>query len=80
MKCRDNREPLGATTFGAVMKRAMCFAAAGALWRVNPGCLMQVDSALRRSGSTMALAHTIEVLDASLRGADIASIGVTSSR
>ena len=54
--------------------------AADLLITANPGCLMQVDSALRRSGSTMALAHTIEVLDASLRGADIASIGVTSSR
>lgn len=36
MKCRDNRGPLGATTLrattvGAVMKQAMCFAAAGAL-------------------------------------------------
>ena len=37
----------------------------------NPGCLMQVASALRRGGgggSGIALAHTVEVLDASLRG------------
>jgi glycolate oxidase iron-sulfur subunit len=34
----------------------------------NPGCLMQVDSALRRQGRSMALAHTVEVLDASIRG------------
>jgi glycolate oxidase iron-sulfur subunit len=34
----------------------------------NPGCLMQVDSALRRHGKTIALAHTVEVLDASIRG------------
>jgi glycolate oxidase iron-sulfur subunit len=34
----------------------------------NPGCLMQVDSALRRQGQTIALAHTVEVLDASIRG------------
>ena len=34
----------------------------------NPGCLMQVDSALRRQGTSIALAHTIEVLDASIRG------------
>jgi glycolate oxidase iron-sulfur subunit len=34
----------------------------------NPGCLMQVDSALRRRGESIALAHTIEVLDASIRG------------
>jgi glycolate oxidase iron-sulfur subunit len=34
----------------------------------NPGCLMQVDSALRRRGTSIAMAHTIEVLDASIRG------------
>jgi glycolate oxidase iron-sulfur subunit len=34
----------------------------------NPGCLMQVDSAVRRDGNTIALAHTVEVLDASIRG------------
>jgi glycolate oxidase iron-sulfur subunit len=46
----------------------------------NPGCLMQIDSALRRDGVPLALAHTIEVLDASIRGADIASLGVTLAR
>ena len=40
----------------------------------NPGCLMQVTSALQRSersdhsGRRMGMAHTIEVLDASIRG------------
>ena len=34
----------------------------------NPGCLMQVTSAIERSGHPMAMAHTIEVLDASIRG------------
>jgi glycolate oxidase iron-sulfur subunit len=34
----------------------------------NPGCLMQVASALRRQGTGIAMAHTIEVLDASIRG------------
>jgi glycolate oxidase iron-sulfur subunit len=45
----------------------------------NPGCLMQVDSALRRRGRTIALAHTIEVLDASFRGEGIHSLGVGTS-
>jgi glycolate oxidase iron-sulfur subunit len=35
----------------------------------NPGCLMQVTSAIERSGHTMGMAHTVEVLDASIRGA-----------
>jgi glycolate oxidase iron-sulfur subunit len=34
----------------------------------NPGCLMQVTSAIERSGHPIGMAHTIEVLDASIRG------------
>ncbi|WP_445257927.1 glycolate oxidase subunit GlcF [Nocardioides aurantiacus] len=35
----------------------------------NPGCLMQVTSAIERAGHPMGMAHTIEVLDASIQGA-----------
>ena len=34
----------------------------------NPGCLMQVATAIERSGHPMGMAHTVEVLDASIRG------------
>jgi glycolate oxidase iron-sulfur subunit len=34
----------------------------------NPGCLMQVAAAVRRAGGTIGLAHTAQVLDASMRG------------
>jgi len=34
----------------------------------NPGCLMQISAALRRSGEQIATAHTVEVLDASISG------------
>ncbi len=34
----------------------------------NPGCLMQVESAIERSGYPMGMAHTVEVLDASIEG------------
>lgn len=34
----------------------------------NPGCSMQIASALEREGERIAVAHTIQVLDASLRG------------
>jgi glycolate oxidase iron-sulfur subunit len=37
----------------------------------NPGCLMQVSSAIERSGHPMGMAHTIEVLDASIRGVPV---------
>ena len=33
----------------------------------NPGCLMQVAAAVRRQGGEIALAHTAQVLDASIR-------------
>jgi glycolate oxidase iron-sulfur subunit len=34
----------------------------------NPGCSMQIATALRRQGQDIAVAHPAEVLDASLRG------------
>jgi glycolate oxidase iron-sulfur subunit len=40
----------------------------------NPGCLMQVRSALDRAGGEIALAHTVEVLDASIRGLPVAAL------
>ncbi|GAA1251186.1 (Fe-S)-binding protein [Oryzihumus leptocrescens] len=45
----------------------------------NPGCLMQVASAFERRGHRMALAHTVEVLDASIRGLGVDHLGVTTS-
>ncbi|HEU5034138.1 MAG TPA: heterodisulfide reductase-related iron-sulfur binding cluster [Mycobacteriales bacterium] len=58
-------------------RKAAHVAATGAdlLVTANPGCLMQVHSALRRRGESMRLAHPVEVLDASLRGLPAASIG-----
>ena len=44
----------------------------------NPGCLMQTASSISRSGGEIALAHTVEVLDASIRGLAPADLGVTA--
>jgi glycolate oxidase iron-sulfur subunit len=41
----------------------------------NPGCLMQIRSALERTGRPMRLAHPIELLDASLAGRTPQSVG-----
>jgi glycolate oxidase iron-sulfur subunit len=41
---------------------------ADVLVTANPGCLMQVSSAVERTGARIALAHTVQVLDASIRG------------
>jgi glycolate oxidase iron-sulfur subunit len=46
----------------------------------NPGCLMQIASAIGRAGESMALAHTVEVLDASIRGLPPEALGVTRRR
>jgi glycolate oxidase iron-sulfur subunit len=40
----------------------------------NPGCLLQLQSALARSGRQTPVVHTIQLLDASLRGQSIDSL------
>jgi glycolate dehydrogenase iron-sulfur subunit len=37
----------------------------------NPGCLMQVAASVERLGGSLDLAHTVELLDASLRGRSV---------
>jgi glycolate oxidase iron-sulfur subunit len=56
-------------------RKAANIVATGAqvLVTANPGCLMQVASAIQRSGHPMGMAHTIEVLDASIRGASVST-------
>jgi glycolate dehydrogenase iron-sulfur subunit len=58
-------------------RKARNIAATGAelLVTANPGCLMQVASSLERQGTRIGLAHTIEVLDASIRGLPVSSLG-----
>jgi glycolate oxidase iron-sulfur subunit len=53
-------------------RKAANVAATGAdlLVTANPGCAMQIASALAVSGHRMPMAHIAEVLDASIRGAD----------
>ena len=57
-------------------RKAGNVAATGAdlLVTANPGCLMQIGAALDRAGSPLPTAHTVEVLDASLRGRPAASL------
>jgi glycolate oxidase iron-sulfur subunit len=37
----------------------------------NPGCILQITAALRRAGSPLRVVHTVEVLDAAIRGAKL---------
>ncbi len=57
-------------------RKAANIVATGAelLVTANPGCLMQVASAIERSGHPMGMAHTVEVLDASLRGLPVSAL------
>jgi glycolate oxidase iron-sulfur subunit len=51
-------------------RKATNVSATGAdlLVAANPGCSLQIATALRRRGEEIAVAHTAEVLDASIRG------------
>lgn len=62
-------------------RKAANIVATGAqvLVTANPGCLMQVTSAIERSAKQqgtrpMGMAHTVEVLDASIRGTPVSTL------
>ncbi|HEY3010417.1 MAG TPA: heterodisulfide reductase-related iron-sulfur binding cluster [Micromonosporaceae bacterium] len=61
-----NPEP--ARQLGDRKARDVLATGADLLVTANPGCLMQVASSVRRAGGTIGLAHTAQVLDASIRG------------
>jgi len=57
-------------------RKAAAVAATGAdlLVSANPGCAMQIASALAARGTQMPMAHIAEVLDASIRGTDVSTL------
>jgi glycolate oxidase iron-sulfur subunit len=40
----------------------------------NPGCLLQLQAALARAGETIPVLHTVQLLDASIRGASVETL------
>ena len=46
----------------------------------NPGCLIQVSTALRRAGHSLPSLHPVELVDASIRGVDAATVLETARR
>jgi glycolate oxidase iron-sulfur subunit len=40
----------------------------------NPGCLLQLQASLARTGKSLPVVHTVQVLDASIRGASVEAI------
>jgi glycolate oxidase iron-sulfur subunit len=67
-----NPEP--ARELGDRKARSVLATGADLLVTANPGCLMQVASSVRRIGGRIGLAHTAQVLDASIRGLPAASL------
>jgi len=61
-----NPEP--ARQLGERKARDVLATGADLLVTANPGCLMQVAAAVRAAGASIGLAHTAQVLDASIRG------------
>ena len=61
-----NPEP--ARELGDLKARDVLATGADLLVTANPGCLMQVAAAIHRAGGAIGLAHTVQVLDASIRG------------
>jgi glycolate oxidase iron-sulfur subunit len=63
-------EPEMAAELGRLKAAAVEATGASVVAAGNPGCLLQIDAALRRSGSAVQTRHTIELMDASLLAAD----------
>jgi glycolate oxidase iron-sulfur subunit len=72
-----NPEP--AAQLGERKARDVLATGAQLLVTANPGCLMQVAAALPRVGGGIALAHTAQVLDASIRGLPVEHLLATKA-
>jgi len=61
-------QPEAAAELGDRKAANVAATGAGLLVAANPGCTLQIATALRRRGMEIAVAHPAQVLDASLRG------------
>jgi glycolate oxidase iron-sulfur subunit len=61
-------QPEPARELGERKARAVLATGADLMVTANPGCWMQVATTLARMGTRLPVAHTIQVLDASIRG------------
>ena len=71
------RHPVAARRLGGRKAANVLQTKAQMLVTSNPGCVMQVASSVERGCGRIALAHTIEVIDASIRGLSVESLGVS---
>ena len=63
-------------TFLVLVRKAATIRATGArlLITANPGCSLQIATALAAQGLSMPVAHTAQVLDASIRGLPVSRL------
>jgi glycolate oxidase iron-sulfur subunit len=64
-------QPAPAAALGARKAEQVAATDADLVVTANPGCLMQLRRALAERGTPMPLMHTVQVLDASIRGAPL---------
>ncbi|HZZ85019.1 MAG TPA: heterodisulfide reductase-related iron-sulfur binding cluster [Anaeromyxobacteraceae bacterium] len=67
-------EPGSAAEVGARKAEAVVASGARLLTSANPGCLLQLAGQLRSLGTALPAVHPIEILDASIRGVQPASL------
>ncbi|MEV0051691.1 heterodisulfide reductase-related iron-sulfur binding cluster [Saccharopolyspora shandongensis] len=67
-------QPEAARELGDRKAENVLAAGAKLLVTANPGCSMQIRTALERRGERMAMAHTVQVLDASIRGQGVETL------
>lgn len=67
-------QPEAAGDLGARKAEAIASTGAGLLVTANPGCLMQVSSALAARGTPIPAVHTAQLLDAAISGAGVAAL------
>ena len=72
-------QPEAAGELGARKAQAVLDAGAPLLISANPGCTLQIAAALADRGKHVAVAHTAEILDASLRGLPLAGLATADN-
>jgi len=66
--------PEPARELGERKAKAVLATGADVMVTANPGCWMQVATTLARMGERMPVAHTVQVLDASIRGVPVETL------
>src|SRR3712207_2245405 len=67
-------EPEPATELGDRKAKNVLNTGARMIVASNPGGMLQIQASLKRMGESLPMAHPMEVLDASVRGADVETL------